>query len=389
MSELAIPRTAISLLHATAFQVGLLAALGYLPLAVLGLPAGAWVDRVRRRSVLVSTDIARALVLASVPVASLLWGLTIAQLDVVALLAGSLTVFFDVAYPSYVPTLVERADLPWANSRLQVSEQGAAVLGPGVAGLLIGVVGAPLAVAADALSYLGSATFMRTIGRREPPGGGRSQRPPMRRQTVDGLRFVLGDRHLRAIAMTSGLANLFGRMVVVVALIYLVRAGGYPATAIGVVFAVGGVGFLVGAAMADRVIERIGLGRAIVAGGSVASLPWILVALPPARGAGPFVAAAFFVYGLGALTFTVGNATLRQLTAPPELLGRVTSSMRLLVWIAQPLAAIAGGWLASGFGLHAALWIGALAALMSPIPLYAWGVSSARIEDSAGVAATS
>jgi MFS family permease len=138
------------------------------------------------------------------------------------------------------------------------------------------------------------------------------------------------------------------------------------------------VGFLLGAAVADRVIARIGLGLAIVIGACVAAGSFLLIAVPPPSLAGPFIAAGMFVYGLGALTFTVGNATLRQLTVPGAILGRVTSSMRLLVWIAQPVAGLAGGWLGSRIGLHHALWIGAVGALSAPTPLLASGLVSVR-----------
>src|SRR5262249_49430391 len=156
-----------------------------------------------------------------------------------------------------------------------------------------------------------------------------------------------------------------GRMVIVVLLLYLVRAAGFSAGAIGLVFAVGAVGFLVGAAVADRVIDRIGVGQTIVMGGSVAAVALLLMVAPPASLSGPFAAVGMFVYGLGALCFTVGNATLRQLLSPPELLGRVTSSMRILVWIAQPVAGVMAGWLGWRIGLRPTMWVGALGALVA------------------------
>jgi MFS family permease len=376
VSELAIPLAAISLLHASPFHIGLLAAMGYVPIAVLGLPAGAWVDRVRRRSVLIASDLGRAVVLASIPIAYAFGRVTLMQLGIVALLVGGLTVFFDVAYPTFLPALVGSTDLPRGNSLLQVSEQGAAVVGPGLAGWLIGLVGAPLAVAADAASYVGSAAFIGAIGHREKPRTAEHPRVRMRTEVVEGLRFMWSRVDLRAIAVTAGITNLFGRMVVVVVLIYLVRTAGYSATQVGVVFAIGSVGFVAGAAAADRVIERIGLGRSIVAGSCVASSAFLLIAAPSPSLAAWFVAAGMFVYGLGALTFTVGNATLRQRTVPSQILGRVTSSMRLLVWIAQPIAGVLGGWLGSRVGLHQALWIGAIGALTSPLPLLFSGLWS-------------
>jgi MFS family permease len=376
VSELAIPLAAISLLHAGALKVGVLAAAGYLPLALFGLPAGAWVDRICRRRVLLATDISRALVLATVPAASALGQLTMTQLWVVALLVGGLSVFFDVAYVAYLPSLIDRSELASGNARLQVSEQGAAVIGPALAGWLISLVGAPLAIATDAASYLGSAAFVGRIRHREPNPAATGSRTRLRSQIAEGLRFVLARPHLKGIAVAAGLVNLFGRMIVVVLPIYLVRSVGYSAAAIGIVFALGAIGFLLGAALADRAIERVGLGLAIVIGAVVASGAFLLIAAPPASIAGPFIAAAMFAYGVGALTFTVATATLRQLIAPAHILGRTTASMRFLVWVAQPVAALLAGVLASQLGLHATLWIGAIGALSAPIVLVAAGLAS-------------
>jgi MFS family permease len=378
VSQLAIPLAAISLLHATALEVGVLAAAGYLPLALFGLPAGAWVDRVRRRRVLMATDLSRAVVLASIPVAHAFGHLTIAQLCVVALVVGGLSVFFDVAYASYLPSLVGRADLARGNSRLQVSEQGAAVLGPGLAGWLIGLAGAPFAIATDAASYLGSALFVNRIRHREPPPDTADSRPALRSQIAEGLRCVFGKRSLRGIAIGAALINLFGRMMVVVLPIYLVRSVGYSPAAIGVVFALGAVGFLLGAGLADRVIEVLGVGLTIVTGGTVAAAALLLLAVPPASIAGPFIAAGMFIYGVGALNFTIANATLRQLTTPAELLGRTTASMRFLVWVAQPVAALLAGVLASRIGLHATLLVGAIGALSAPAVLLSAGLVTAH-----------
>jgi len=382
VSQLAIPLAAISLLHATALEVGVLAAAGYLPLALFGLPAGAWVDRVRRRRVLMATDLSRAVVLASIPIAHAFGNLTIGQLYVVALLVGSLSVFFDVAYASYLPSLVQRADLARGNSRLQVSEQGAAMVGPGLAGWLIGFAGAPLAIAADAASYLGSAFFVSRIRHREAPPATAPSQPDLRTQIAEGLRFVFRDRYLRGIAIAASLINFFGRMMVVVLPLYLVRSVGYSPAAIGVVFAVGAVGFLLGAGFADRVTAALGIGLTIVIGGTVAAAALMLLAIPPASIAGPFIAAGMFIYGIGALNFTVANATLRQLTTPQKLLGRTTASMRFLVWVAQPLAALLAGVIAFRIGLRATLWIGAIGALSAPAVLLSAGLVTVHQETS-------
>lgn len=391
VSELAIPLVAILLLKSSPWQVGLLAASGYVPAALLGLPAGAWADRLRRRTILLTADVARGLVLASIPVAYLLGRLGIGQLCVVMFCVGGLSVFFDVAYPAYLPSLVARRDLSRANSQLQVSEQGAGVLGPGLAGWLITLFGAPLAVAVDAASYLISAGFVFRIRHREAlpaPAASTDSRPQIRMtaQIREGLRHVATSRQLRWIALSAAIINLFGRMIVVLVPIYLVRQAGYGAAAIGIIFAMGSAGFLLGAAFADRIGRRLGLGPSILAGGIVAASSFLLIAVPPAGVAGPFVAAALFIYGTGALTFTIGNLTWRQLTTPTNLLGRVTSSMRLLIWVTQPVAGLVAGWLGTRIGLHAALWIGAVGALCAPIALLAAGLRTERLTDGTAAA---
>jgi len=378
VSELAIPLAAIIVLHAGPAEVGTLAVLGYLPAALFGLYAGAWADRLSRRRIMITADIARFAVLAIVPVAYLLGVLAIGQLYAAAFCVGALSVFFDTASPAYLPALVARADLARANGRLQISEQGAAVLGPGLAGWLVGLVGAPLAVAADAASYLASAIFLGRIGHREPPRLRQGEGPArIHAQIREGIRQVAASRQLRAIAVAAAIINLFGRMMVILLPLYLIRDARYPAFAIGLVFALGSVGFLAGAAIADRVARRIGLGRAIVLGGTVAAAALLLIAAPPATLAGPATAAAMFIFGNGALVFTVSNTTLRQLITPPDMLGRVTSSMRLLSWIAQPAAGVLAAWLGTRIGLHHALWLGALGALSAPIPLLTGGLTRA------------
>jgi len=369
VSELAIPLAAIIALHAGPAGVGALAAMGYLPGAVFGLYAGAWADRLSRRRIMIAADIARLAVLATVPVAFALGVLTIGQLYAVAFGVGTLSVFFDTASPALLPALVARDDLARANSRLQISEQGAAVLGPGLAGWLVGSIGAPLAVAADAVSYLASAVFLGRI-RSEPSSGQRADsHGRIHAEIGEGVREVAASKQLRSIAIAAAIINLFGRMMVVLVPLYLIRDGHYRAFAVGLVFAVGSVGFLIGAAVADRIVSRIGLGPAILAGGTVAAVALLLIAAPPARLAGLGTAVAMFFYGVGALIFTVSNATLRQTVTPPDLLGRVTSSMRMLTWTAQPIAGVLAAWLGTRVGLHGALWIGALGALLAPIPL--------------------
>src|SRR5690348_7771631 len=222
ISQLALPLVAILVVHATTFEVGLLTTFEMLAFLVVGLPAGAWVDRMRYRWVLIVNDVIRALALASIPLAQGLGVLTIGQLYAVALLTGVSTVFFDVAYQSYLPQLVDRSALVEGNAKLQASESVSQIAGPGVGGLLIQALTAPYAVLVDAASFLWSAAWVGAI-RQRPPRPLRKPDRSLRREVAQGLRFVLGNRLLRSIAMCTGTSNLFSNVSFPVYYILLAR----------------------------------------------------------------------------------------------------------------------------------------------------------------------
>ena len=294
VTQLALPLAAIVVLVATPFEIALLGTVAFLPFILLGLPAGVWVDRLRRRPILIAGDLGRAVLLASIPLAYVAGVLTIWQLYVVAFLVGCLTVFFDVAYQSYLPSLVDRGDLVDGNAKLELSRSGAALVGPSIGGILVEWLTAPVAILVDAISYVGSALFIFLIRRHEPEpvhpdvaAGG--ERPSMRRDIAEGLRYVGGHRQLRLIAISTGTTNFFGQLVYALLLVYAVRDLGLSAGVIGVVFAIGNLGFLAAAVTATRIQRRIGLGPAIVLGGAVSTIAVFLVPLatPADRGAIP------------------------------------------------------------------------------------------------------
>ena len=369
VSELAIPFIAITSLRATPFEVGALNAVQFLPILLLSLVVGVWVDRLRRRPVLIASDLARALILFSIPVAGFLHLLSLAQVYVVAFLLGSLTVLFDVAYQSYLPALVAGDRLITANSRLQVSEQGASVIGPALAGSLISLITAPIAVAVDAASYLASAGFLLGIRRPEPEPSTPEAETGVMREIVAGLSFVLRQSMLRAMAISAGLIQLFGRMVFAVLLLYLVRQVGLTAAAVGVVFSIGSAGFLVGALIAGRVGTTFGVGRTIVGAAVLASASPLLYAIGPRGLAGGFVAAGFFLYGVAAVIWTVNNLSLRQAITPRTLVGRTNASMRLIGWGAIPVGSLLGGFLGGAIGLRQTIVLAALGSLLAGLPV--------------------
>ena len=266
ITQLALPLIAATVLNVSAFEFGLLTTIEFLPFILLSLPAGVWVDRLRRRPILIAADLGRAIAIASIPVAFYFDVLTIWQLYIVGFVNGCLTVFFDVAYQSYLPSVVDRDQLVEGNSKLEITRSASQILGPGAAGMLIGVLRAPFAMLLDAVSYLVSAVFLFFIRRPEPPVEKHDEerhgpKPSMRQDIATGLRYVTGHRWLRSIAATTGTSNFFGNVGGAILVLYLVRDRGLGAEAIGFAFSVGSLGVLAGALTTSRITARIGVGR--------------------------------------------------------------------------------------------------------------------------------
>jgi MFS family permease len=379
---LALPLVAITVLDASAFEVGLLSTVEFAPFVLVGLPAGVWVDRLRRRPVLVAGDLGRAAVLLSIPVAYQLGVLTIGQLYVVGFVTGVLTVFFDVAYQSYLPALVASDQLIDGNAKLEISRSGAQIAGPGLAGGLIDLLTAPLAVLVDALSFALSAVFIGLIRRREPaPERGPAERRSgaMRREMAEGLRYVLGHRLLRPVAACTATANLFSAVVYAVVILYMVRELGLRPAAIGLVFAAGNVGFLAGAVASGRLASRIGVGRAIVLGEGIGGLGLLAVPLAPPSSAVPLLVTGLAVSTFGATVYNVNQVSLRQAITPARLHGRMNATMRFMVWGTLPLGSLLGGALGTVIGLRPTLWVGAVGGLLAVLPVALSPVRSLRL----------
>ena len=357
ISVVAIMLVAIRSLHASTFEVGALDAASMMAFLLVGLPAGAWVDRLAKRPVMILSDLGRLVAFASVPVAYELGGLTLAQLFVVTFLAGILTVFFDVAYQSYLPDLIGLEALVEGNSKLQVTSQLAGVGGPSLAGVLVQVFGGPLAVAVDAASFGVSA--MAVVGIREPEG----PRPPrshphLRTEIAEGLRFVFGHPILRAVAFTTATSNLFGSMYFAVAIVFLVRVIHLSPGIIGLVLSFGGVGGVLGGLGARAVARRMGSARATLLGIALEAAMLVVPGSTPSNGAVLFATGSFFA-GFGTVLYNVNQVSFRQRLCPPALLGRMNATMRFVVWGVIPIGALAGGAIGSAFGVRWALWIGA------------------------------
>jgi MFS family permease len=374
ITQLALPLIAATVLNVSPFEFGLLTTIEFLPFILLSLPAGVWVDRLRRRPILIAGDLGRAAAIASIPVAFYFDALTIWQLYVVGFVTGSLTVFFDVAYQSYLPSVVERDQLVEGNSNLEITRSASQILGPGAAGILIGVLKAPFAMVLDSLSYLVSAGFLFLIRRPEPPVEPHDEhrdgpRPSMRQDIATGLRYVTGHRWLRSIAATTGTSNFFGNVGGAILILYLVRDRGLGAEAIGFAFSVGSLGVLAAALTTSWLTARVGVGRMLVTmavGFSISGLP---VAFAPDALIWWAVAVSGLLAGYCGVGWNINQVSLRQAITPPRMQGRMNATMRFIVWGTMPVGSILGGALGSIIGLHTTIVVGALGGLIAFIPV--------------------
>ena len=374
ITQLALPIIAATTLNVTPFQFGLLTTIEFLPFILFSLPAGVWVDRLRRRPILIVADLGRAIAIGSIPVAFAFDALTIWQLYVVGFVNGCLTVFFDVAYQSYLPSIVDRDQLVEGNSKLEITRSAAQILGPGAAGLLIGLLRAPFAMALDAVSYLWSAAFVFWIRRPEPPIEPHDEttlgpKPSMRREISVGLRYVAGHRWLRSIAATTGISNLFFNVAGAILILYLVRERGLTPEAIGFAFSIGALGVLLAALTTGRITAMLGVGRMLVLSAMGFSVSLLPVALAPNSATFAAVALSGFLSGFCGVAWNINQVSLRQAITPPRMQGKMNATMRFVVWGTIPLGTISGGALGSVIGLHPTIWVGAFGGLLAFVPV--------------------
>ena len=390
VTVLALPLTAVLTLQASAGELGLLNAARFAPFIAVILFAGVWVDRRRRRPILVQANLGRALLILVVPAAAFFDVLRMELLYAVGFLVGVLTVFFDVAYQSYVPSLVGRAQLTAANSRLEASRSAAEVGGPGVGGLLVQLATAPYALLVDALSFLLSGAMLLSIRRGEPPPEPSNTGESAWSAIRQGFRFTFANRYLRPIAGEAATFNLFEQAIMTVFVLYAVRELGLSAGLLGLIISVGAAGALVGALVAAYPARRFGLGPALVASMLIAcTIPLALPAITgPVTSTVPLLGFTFFCWGLALAVSNVHVVSLRQAATPDHLLGRMNASYRFFTYGAIPLGALLGGVLGETIGLRATLVAGAVGLLLAPLWLYASAVSELRdLADAARTAA--
>ncbi len=371
ITGLALPLVAVLVLEASAFEVSALFVIEFLPFILFALPAGVWVDRLRRKPILVIADLGRAVLLGSIPLAYALDALHLGQLYVVGFLVGICTVFFDVSYQSYLPSLVAREQLVEGNSKLEISRSGAQLAGPGAAGGLIGAIGAPAAILLDAISFLASAIFLFGIRKPEvlPEREEGAPRPSMLREAREGLGYVLGNRYLRAISICTGSSNLFWSLGGSILIVYAVRELEMSPALIGLVFSVSNVGPLLAAVTANRLSARLGVGRTILWTAVLFSASAVFYPAAPQSIAAPFFIAGGILAGYGSVAYNITQVSFRQAICPERMQGRMNAVIRFLVWGTMPVGALTGGALGTWLGLRTALWIGAIGALFTFLPI--------------------
>jgi MFS family permease len=380
ISLIAIPFIATVVLNASPFQIALLASTEMLPFILFTLPAGAWLDRIRRRPVLIAGDIGRGSALLTIPVAFAAGVLTIWQLYLVAFVTGSLTVLFDVADQSYLPALLDREDLVEGNAKLQIPAAAAQIAGPAIGGGLIGIVAAPFTVILDSVSFFASGGLVSLIRKQEHKPA-RSiatdgSTTNLRTEIAEGLRYVLGNRHLSRIAGSTATSNLGTSIAFAVFPFFVYRELGLSPALVGAAFGLGSIGILAGAVAAAPLARRFGVGPMIV-GSMFATGPaaFLVVFLPSADtspssavipaaalAAGALLVTQGLLMSFTAVVYNVNQVSYRQAITPLTMQGRMNATMRFIVWGTMPLGSLIGGLLASVFPVRAAILIGAIVA---------------------------
>ena len=359
VSSLVLPLLAVAVLHATTFEVAALGTLGRLPFLLLALPAGVVVDRVRRRRLMVWCDAVRLVLTLSVPAAGLWWHVTLGQLYVVAAGVGVLTVFFDVAYQSYLPAVVDHRQLMDANGKLGTTQAFAEFAGPSLGGGLVGLIGAARTVAADALSYAVSVASLLLIRIPEarPERAAGAERTGFRAAMGEGLRFLAGHPILRKVVACTATANFFSGGLGALEVVYLVRTLHASPAVVGLVLGLASVGGVLGGLTAGRLTRWIGSARVIWLS-LLAPVPLTLL-IPLAR-PGPGVvlyAVGWASFAFSGVVYNTAQVSYRQTICPPDLLGRLNASVRWIAWGALPLGSLTGGALGTWLGVRAAVWI--------------------------------
>jgi MFS family permease len=367
VSALAFPLIAVTAIRASTFEVSVLSFLSSLAFLLVALPAGVVVDRRRKRGMLLGCDAARMLVMLSIPLAAILWHVTLWQLYVVATLVGVLTVFFDVAYQSYLPVLVAKDQLADGNGKLGTTQSFAQVAGPSLGGLLVTLIGAARAVTADAISYFVSALSLAFIRTPEPDRSpsDSAERVSFRASMAEGLGFVLKHPILRKVVACTATGNFFNSGQSAIVVVFLVRTLHATSGQVGLLFALGATGGLIGGLLSGRISRLVGNARVIWASQIVPAPLYLLIPLAQPGWGLLMFAAGEIAFSVMVVVYNVAQLTYRQSICPPQLLGRMNASVRWIVWGTMPLGALVGGGLGTWIGLRPTIFIMIIGGIMA------------------------
>lgn len=364
-TQLAIPVIAVTLLSASEWQVGLLTAAETAAFLVVGLPAGAWIDRMLKRRVMILADVVRALALAVIPTLWFAGLLEMWHLIIVGTVIGVATVFFDVAYQSYIPVLVRSEQIGRANSYLETTGQISRIGGPGLAGVLLTIVSAPVLIIVDAVSFLVSAITLSRVRDNETlrPVDERESLPT---EIAEGLRFVFRHPILWRITATTATLNLFAMLITTLKVILILREIGLTPAVLGLIFGIGSVGGLLGALATPWLTKRVGEGTAVSLSALAMGVAYVAI---PLSGmfpgvAPPLLIVGAFVQSFLVLVYNITQVTMRQRLTPSRLLGRMNASIRFEVWGVNPIGALVAGAVGTAIGIVPTMWIGVVGGIL-------------------------
>lgn len=364
ITYLALPTIAIFALKARAFDIGVLNGLGYLAFPILGVFVGVMGDRWPRRPMMVLANIVQVIALGTIPIAFLLGKLNLYHLFAVAAVMGISTVFFEVAYQSYLPTLVDRENLVEGNSKLTTSESASQIAGPALAGFLIQLTGAAIAIAADALTTLFAALAIFSIKKTENTYSSKADRN-FAREVREGAEVIFHNPLLRSLAATTTTLNLGSSIFSAVFFLFMYNELRLSPGLAGVVLGIGSMGSLIGAVNAPKIGQRLGLGPTLAIALSLVGFGLLAIPLAMYGPSVPVLAALWMISGVGITIYNITQISLRQAIVPDRLQGRMNATMRAIVWGALPVGAFIGGILGTEFGITQTIIIGGLISLVS------------------------
>lgn len=382
---LALPITAVRLLHATPVQMGFLQAAQFAPFLIVTIFAGVLVDRYRQRPILAAANLGSALFIALVPLVALTRHLHMTVLYGISALLGVMAVFLNLSFTSYLPTVVEPSDLVSANSKLELSRNGAQMIGPAAAAALLSVISAPLALLLNAASYACGAVSVALVRGEEKPKNTIANGRNVWREIGEGLRATFANVHLRTMVVVATLFNFFFQSLATLFVLYAARDLAMSNSQIGAVFTAESVGGLIGASIAGAAARAMGFGPSLMVLTFFSYTGLILVPFAPKDSIAlvPMCAAGYFFLGFGISAFNVQTITLRQTLAPPHLLGRVNASARALVFGSIPLGALVAGFAAQQFGSHAAILFGTFGLVITWLAFTTSPIRTIRVAEAA------